>query len=222
MLDSLFSIIAPHYCLSCGKIGQGMCLRCKNNLSLSPIIYCVACGAQLQKYRCAAQCKLSQIPQYIATLREGVVQRLLHDTKFAYARGHIQILVDILERSPVHLPADAVIVPIPSSARHVRQRGFDHTKLLAKQLAQRGGCRAEFLLGRQHNHRQVGSSRSQRIAQADTAFYCAKSKGCTKPVVIVDDIITTGATMSAAVRCLQGAGYVNISILAVAYQPLEE
>lgn len=199
-----------------------MCVRCKNNLLPSPAVHCVVCGGYLQKYRCTKRCELVGIPQYITFPRKGTIKHLLHDMKFVHVREHSLILVDLLESSSIHLSADTTIVPIPSSAKHVRQRGFDHTKLLAKQLAKRNGCQVEFLLGRRHDYRQVGSNRSQRIAQADTAFYCTKAKSCKGPIIIMDDIVTTGATMNAAVRCLQKAGYGDISILAIAYQPLEE
>lgn len=222
MLDRLLSIIAPHHCLSCGKLGRGLCLRCKNNLSLTPSLDCMLCRARLSNERCRNGCRLHGVRQSIVTQRTGVIRELLHGMKFKQAREHTRVCADLLNEAIDDVDPQAYVVPIPTSVQHVRQRGFDHTRLIARRFAHLRGLSSTPLLWREHNHRQVGSNRIERFKQADTAFRVTQTSKTTRPLILLDDIVTTGATMAAAKECLETAGYTVAHIIAVAYQPLDE
>ncbi|NLA43330.1 ComF family protein [Candidatus Saccharibacteria bacterium] len=150
-----------------------------------------------------------------------MVKKLINDIKFNYAREHILVLAKILSSIQYKFDNDLVVVPIPTSSSHVRQRGFDHTKILAKKFAKIRKLNYSTTLGRNHNHQQIGSSRKARSIQAKTAFYYKSKLPLDSQIMLLDDVVTTGSTVLAAVDCLQQAGHQNISILAVAHQPLE-
>ena len=76
------------------------------------------------------------------------------------------------------------------------------------------------LLQRSHNAVQHKVSRSQRRKQAEIAFVCNYKLDATVPYLIIDDIVTTGATIKAATRVLKGAGANEVWVAAVARQPL--
>jgi len=97
-------------------------------------------------------------------------------------------------------------MPIPTaSSRRIRQRGFDHTKLLAQQLGQILKLDVRTSLRRIGQSQQVGTKSAQRIKQAEGMFQVAGSVTDQK-IILVDDVTTTGATLEEAARVLKRAG----------------
>lgn len=102
---------------------------------------------------------------------------------------------------------DALIVPIPTATIRLRRRGYDHTRLLARQLSRLLGLPYATALARLGQSRQVGTKRTERISQLAGAFY-VKNAGLIKGahILLVDDVVTTGATLEEAARTLKRAG----------------
>lgn len=119
------------------------------------------------------------------------------------------------------LPVSSQLVPLPTSPRHIRQRGYDHIKRIAYTFVKHRNITYAPLLVRRHNLRQVGASRKVRFLQAADAFYCKKSVSPEIEYILFDDVITTGATMAAAIAALREAGARQCTIIAIAHQPLE-
>jgi ComF family protein len=105
------------------------------------------------------------------------------------------------------LPAEALIVPVPTANKRVRGRGYDQAKLLARELSRQSRLPYLDCLVRSGHTHQVGSSRQQRQQQLRGAFRIidpAKIRGCC--ILLVDDVVTTGATLEAAAQTLGIAG----------------
>ena len=105
---------------------------------------------------------------------------------------------------------DAILVPVPSTLANAKKRGFSHTALLAKALARRipNGSYREILKSAKPREDQVGLSPTERIQNMKEAFRADlrgfDAKG--RPLVLVDDVLTSGATMAEAITCLEAAG----------------
>jgi ComF family protein len=117
------------------------------------------------------------------------------------------------------LSADAVLVPVPLHPRRRRQRGFNQSALLARALGARTGLPVvEALRRRRDTDAQTGLSAAARRANVRGAFVArvppALLRG--RPVVMVDDVVTTGATATACARALAGAGADEIRLLTLA------
>jgi competence protein ComFC len=93
----------------------------------------------------------------------------------------------------------AVFTWIPASSSAKRRNGFDHSALLARQLSKVAKCSARNLLKRVDNGEQIGRSAAQR--QTHAAF--AARGGVARRVVLVDDVVTTGASFRSAARILR-------------------
>jgi predicted amidophosphoribosyltransferase len=147
----------------------------------------------------------------------------------AYDRSARQALVALKnrdERARVGEWADrmATLVPAldglvvtwaPTSDRRRRRRGFDQAELLARAVARRRRLPVARLLRRLPGAAQAGRTASERAA--NPAF--ASRRPCTAPVLVIDDVATTGATLSAAAAVLRQAGAPAVHGLVVARAP---
>jgi len=114
-----------------------------------------------------------------------------------------------------------VVVPIPTIAQHVRQRGYDHTKLFAKRFATRRSIPiSTSLLARNTNAKQLGANRKTRIKQAQQAFRLTAAPQASKVYLLIDDIATTGSTLEYAARTLLSGGAEHVWVAVIARQPL--
>jgi ComF family protein len=118
---------------------------------------------------------------------------------------------------PVLEAADCVI-PIPLSAARLCERGFNQSYELVKHLAPRkADIRSLFRL--EHASHQVGATREVRLEQARHTFWIEPTRIPAlqgQHVVLVDDVMTTGATMSEAARTFRKAGVAHITGLVFA------
>jgi ComF family protein len=119
----------------------------------------------------------------------------------------------------VTLPAGAAIVSVPLARRRRIERGYDQAGLLADELASaagRGDARLRGVLRRiRETKPQVGRGRGERIRNVKGAFWANGSvEG--REIVLVDDVVTTGATADAASRALLDAGASRVAVVALA------
>ncbi len=134
-------------------------------------------------------------------------------------------LLDTFGRSAE--PAPALLLPIPLSAARLRERGYNQAWELARRLARVLNCRADasLLLRVKDTPHQLALAPDQRAGNVRTAFAIeprrrAELSGAT--VTLVDDVMTTGATVSEAARVLLQAGAARVHVWVVARTPLDD
>ncbi|MCA9324597.1 ComF family protein [Candidatus Saccharibacteria bacterium] len=104
-------------------------------------------------------------------------------------------------------PEDAVVIHVPTATSRVRQRGFDQASLLARRLARSTPLTHIGALARRGQERQVGSGRKERFEHLLSAFWVQRPELVAgKHIILIDDVITTGATLEAAASVLRKAG----------------
>jgi ComF family protein len=177
--------------------GQGACGRCRRGLNPT------AAGASLGPY-------------------EGSLRAVLHELKYRGRRRAARRLgQELLGSAAVRrlLTADAVLVPVPLHPRRRRERGFNQSELLAAELARGTGLRlaAGALVRRRDTSPQAGLSAAARRANVEGAFAVRqRARVDGRPVVLVDDVLTTGATARGCARVLREAGASEVRVLTVA------
>jgi ComF family protein len=149
---------------------------------------------------------------------DGHVKTLIGRLKFDRAKAAAKDLARLL-RPLAPTDADLVVTHLPTAPDRARQRGYDQAALLAAELARLLGVRHYTLLRRGGAQRQLGQSRTVRKQQMHQAFWTISDKNIkNRQILLVDDVLTTGATCEAAAAVLKasGAKRVSVTVCAVA------
>lgn len=221
MIDILLSRIAPHLCCGCGKTGTLLCDDCKYDIISETSSLCVSCGIGTNSKGICQRCDVKYSRAWCVGERSGVLQRLIGDFKFQNMHAAHKPLSLLLLETLDQLPPNTTVVPIPTVPSHIRERGYDHTLLLARQVASRRHIRLQQVLIRNNSTKQRGATRSQRIAQAKSAFKVTGKIDASVPYLLLDDVVTTGATIKYAAEALHQAGATEIWVAVIARQPLD-
>jgi ComF family protein len=228
MIDWLLRWISPHICEDCGEVGTTLCKRCNFDILQSKWQKCVNCGCQMTTTELAKSGNMCRncsgtLPfqrVFIVGERTKTLKKLVGNYKYfsrrESAKAMAKLLNDIL---PKKLPTDLTIVPIPTIPEHIRERGFDHMKLAARQLARQRGLECcPNLLCRTDNVSQHSAGLRQRQKQAVRAFSVNPRYVMPHYILLIDDIYTTGATTTAVAKLLKKHGAKEIWLGIVARQ----
>jgi ComF family protein len=224
LLEKLIAIVAPHTCLVCSIENNILCSACAFDVFAPLPSACIFCSKPTVEWRicvaCSKKTKLASV--YVAGEYGGVIAEVLQLYKFERAKAAHKILGSVLDSTLPYLDNLWLIVPLPTAHSRARVRGYDQSVLLAEELARLRGLRFERVLARLHSERQLGAGRKQRKEQAARAYSCTNPKLVkNKRVLLIDDISTTGASLSAAADLIHRAGASQVNAAVVAWQKLK-
>ena len=215
-------LIYPPICGGCGKAGVSWCEACQEKVQIIQPPICNFCGRRLKASGLCALCRTWR-PHFEAMRSwadfEGPLREALHRLKYerdiglgvVLARPLIQYLVDA--GWPVH-----VVVPVPLGVARQRERGYNQAALIARPVALASGLayRPKALRRVRETHSQVGLSLEERRENVREAFKARPDLVAGVNVLIVDDTVTTAATMEACAVGLKEAGAERVYGLSVA------
>ena len=220
MKKSLFDLIAPHYCCSCGEIGRILCDYCKNDIVAEPYSACIACGNLATNLGICKDCETVFSRAWCVGERTDALKDLINLYKFERARAAYTVITEMLDEVVAQLPDETIVTSVPTIAAHVRQRGFDHAQLIAREFARRRKIPYQPTVRRASNLVQHGATRAKRQKQAARAFTCEPVRSGV--YLLVDDIFTTGATANYASQALLDAGATEVWLAIGARQPFDD
>lgn len=222
MIDKALQMIAPHHCYGCGLVGRALCINCKNHIVFDAFELCLACRKPtLALSGICRDCKPSYDRAWCVGLYEGALKETLHAYKFERAKSAYRDFADLLDARVDVLPADVIVTYVPTLSSHRRQRGYDHMKLIAKSFARKRGLKCKSILVRLNKTHQRGSSAKDRWSQSQGA-YMAKNVVAGATYLLLDDVVTTGATIEHAARVLKRAGAGQVWVATIARQTLDD
>ena len=209
-LGKLLDLLYPRRCTFCHCLMRsegGVCADCRKKLP-----YTGELGRE-QKFSHVARCVS---PLYY----EGDVRASLHRYKFGnltgYAAEYTDLLLKCLDESAVTCDS---ITWVPLSRRRLRKRGYDQARLLAEEISRRSGVPCEPMLKKlRDNPAQSRTGNAERRRANVAGIYACPDEALVKDkrVLLVDDIVTTGATLSECARVLKQSGAKLVCAVTVA------
>ncbi len=239
-LKRLLDFVYPTRCVSCRKTGLLLCDECRSRLELLEKLSCVVCGRAAVGGFTHPGCANRNTPERMLAgfayghrfqrdpARGGggappkaVARRLVQALKYRRLQPlsnlMVELLINELEDLGVEFGSEALVIPIPLSFWRRGARGFNQAELLGKTLANRLGLsfRRDLLHRLKDSPSQVSLSRPERSANVRGVFALKETLNG-EDVLLVDDVITTGATVREAARTLKKGGAGQVWVLAFA------
>ena len=199
-----------------------MCDACRKRIRRLEEPMCRRCGLELPSARdeCGCRARLSSLTRLrSAVAYEGPVERAVHRFKYeGWRRLAEPLALLIAERLAVEGVGAQMVVAVPLHPARMRQRGFNQADLLAGSVRRRLSMRAPNgeLVRTRATPPQVGRDRLRRFENVAGAFAW---RGCAlsgEPILLVDDVATTGATLDACASALRAAGSGPVTGVSVA------
>lgn len=225
ILESLIGILAPPQCVVCGDEGSVLCAACAHAEIIPYGERCFNCGAATPLARTCERCR-GNSPRHVwtTTYYEKAAQELVRTYKFGHQRAAAESLAALMIKTLLDFnsvenlePLNYLIVPVPTATSRVRQRSFDHSTHLARQIARRLNLKCMTALSRLGQTHQVGALRSERLKQIDGKYFVRYPNLVNgQNILLIDDVVTTGATLRAATKALRGAGAKRVDALVFA------
>ena len=215
LTSTAVDLLFPLHCAGCRREGNLLCAVCVDELPRLSPPYCSLCASPGTRSPCR-DCRESPLAVDIIRapfLMKGAIREAVHSLKYRGVRAAAPELGRLLAKFLAgQSAAGELLVPVPLHPRRLRSRGYNQSALLARELAKLSGLALEEgLLSRVTDAPpQAGTaSRQQRWANVAGGFRCTgEVRG--KKVVLVDDVATTGSTLSAGAAALKAAGAASV------------
>src|SRR6266566_8800606 len=225
-LEAAVSLLYPPVCTICGgnvRAGEYLCNRCEAKAVRIIAPFCQKCsepfeGAITSEFTCA-NCahRTIHFDAAVSAYRgRGIVRQIIHN--FKYGRQiHLRHLVGrwlcaALDDPRLRGRRFDVIIPVPLHPTRKRERGFNQASLLAELLSAQISIQSQPLLERiRYTTTQTALDRAERMENLHNAFRLRKNMNVRGlRVLLIDDVLTTGSTLSECARVLKDAGVISV------------
>jgi ComF family protein len=212
----------PARCLGCQRRGVALCDAYRHELPYLPAGVCTRCALpRIGTGTCRGCARLSPVVSAIraAFTYEGAARAAILALKFRAGRHLTPLMGELLRTELRRLPLQVdVVVPVPLAPRRLKMRGYNQALLLAEQIVPATrGAQVVNALARGERRAQSTLDSEARLRNLNGAFVCARPADVAgRRVLLVDDVVTTGATASACADTLAEAGAGRITVLAFA------
>ncbi|OIO68867.1 MAG: hypothetical protein AUJ57_09775 [Zetaproteobacteria bacterium CG1_02_53_45] len=234
LVNGLRKLLFPPACLFCrqpmesGDVAQGCCTGCFEHIHIWPTAVCLHCGKPMPDGMPPGPCGscLSHPPAQSRTLNlyayAGPVRDAVLEWKLQGREAGVRWLLSAaMPRLAHEISPDTLLLPVPMPLSRMRKSGQHHAANLCRWMADELGCAWQWQLLRRRGEqpRQSSLSGAARRKNLCNAFLLANDQGVNvehySSICIVDDIMTTGATLHYAARACRKSG-VPVSVLSLA------
>jgi len=208
-VDFLF----PRWCVGCSREGGFLCDLCRQSLPRITPQLCPKCcrpqpGGELCPDCISWQAQIDGIRSPFQF--DGVIRQAIHQLKYRNLRALAtplgRLLQEYLATNPI--PVE-VLVPVPLHPKRLRERGYNQSGLLARELGKLANLPVvdDCLIRQKHTPPQArASTRDERKNNVAGAFTCHDQRLNNKAVLLIDDVSTSGATINACAATLKSSG----------------
>jgi predicted amidophosphoribosyltransferase len=203
LIEQIVSLLAPPLCAACGAempVGEIVCERCETELATAPVV------------REAGPVGLDLAVS--ASPFEGAARRVVHGLKYARRLSLARIAAEAMCWALPRWETPHAVVPVPPAPWRWRWRGFDPAEEIAASLSELTALPLEACLRRGGGRRQVGRRRWERLSEPPGVWLEGDPPAT---ALLVDDVWTTGATLSACALALRAGGCRKVVGLTLAH-----
>ncbi len=226
LLRGLGSLFFPSLCVVCSEAietGEYLCAACSGKAPRISAPFCAKCsepftGAITETFSCANCAHRSlYFESAVAAYRSrGIVRKLVHEFKYGKQR-HLRYpvarwLVETMDDPRLRGRRFDILVPVPLHPARERERGFNQATLLAELLSVAASIPLYSLMERiRYTTTQTAYDRAKRMENLHDAFRLRKNANVRQlRVLLIDDVLTTGSTLSECARVLKAAGAISV------------
>ncbi len=212
MRSRLVDLLLPPRCGGCRMVGSWLCGRCRSRIRRLEEPLCRRCGAEVESARsdCGCRARLKSLSRLrSAAAYEGPLEIALQRFKYhGWRRLAEPLALLVAERLVVEGVSAPWAVAVPLHPSRQRQRGFNQSELLARELRRRLALSRPLgeLVRTRATPPQVGHDRRWRLDNVRDAFEWRGPPLEAGAILLVDDVATTGATLEACAAALRAAG----------------
>lgn len=227
--------LLPPLCLACQtptSVASGLCAACWQDLAFIEPPVCDRMGTPFpydQGGDMISAVALADPPPWhkarAAVIFDDVARKLIHALKYRDRHETMSLVARLMWRAGAEILADdPLIVPVPLYRWRLWQRRYNQSALLAKQIARlaRGSFRPGMLVRHRATRSQAGLGEKDRRRNVRGAFSVPEAQRAAVyggHIILVDDVMTTGATAGACARVLLDAGAGRVDVLTFALVP---
>ncbi|MGX1927747.1 ComF family protein [Flagellimonas sp. 2504JD4-2] len=226
ILNEINNILLPRVCFGCNaQLSRGesvLCTVCRHEMPLTDYNFSDENPVDRIFY---GRIPIKKAVSFLFFSKKGAVKQLLHYLKYKNQEQIGDFLGDwcgsSLEREE-HLKSVDVVVPVPLHPKKQKKRGYNQVELFAKKISKviNADYRDDILIKVNNTKTQTKKSRLLRWESAQEDFELnANIKKGFHHLLLVDDVITTGATIEACAQKLHALGNVSVSVLSMAVVP---
>lgn len=229
-INKLLFFVAVPKCSACGErllqTEIALCQSCKKSYDALLSFNCSVCSLPYNECECSNKfLKSHHVRKVYKVFRyfpgdEPPTNMLIYRLKRDNRHDVVDFLVNELKTSLLNKNIkldNTIITNVPRRRASVRKYGFDHAEVLAKSLSREIGAEyKKLLVSRAKKDQKKSQGKEDRLKNAEFDYRRKAPDILGKNVIIVDDIITTGASVAAAATLLKGMGAKRISALAIA------
>jgi competence protein ComFC len=236
LVHGLADIIFPRNCILCrqyiaDQTSPQICARCYDRIKFNTPPFCLRCSRHLDIFTVEGVCAtclrypIAFDSAWGAVNYNETAQKLLHLFKYHQKTAvrviFARLMGEFLHSYQIPLGGFDYVTPIPLHPVRLRERGFNQSELLAQYVHTQTGIPVlNPLIRSRPTNIQAFLGQKERWTNLQGAFTMSRSFNINnKSILLVDDLLTTGATASAAALALKDGGARNVGLLVVALAP---
>lgn len=223
----LLELLFPIECLNCGKEKEWLCQQCFNSIPLVNQFVCPICQRPSLNGATCLDCKNKTYLDgliFATYYDRPLIKKLIQKMKYYFIKDVAEILAEL----PIKLIINSnlysslqpdLVIPIPLHRKKILERGFNQSEIIAQKIAQKfnwplGNNIIARIKNTKSQTKLKKEKREQNIAGAFTV--CDKKIIKNKNIILIDDVVTTGATLEEAAKVLKKSGAKSVWAITVA------
>ena len=227
---SLLDLIFPKFCIGCNKFSTYLCENCKKNIIYMDYDKCIVCGKENQEGLTHKEClsKTNIDGNFSIFRHNNIIRKIMKNIKYKLATDMLSTLFSLIQKDDLkrqenlinsfHIKNEEIFLqPVPLHQNRFNSRGFNQSLIFAEFFSKTFSIPIIQSINRVLDTKQQAKmkNRKEREENIKNAFVLLEKPK--KNIIIIDDVLTTGETVSEIARLLKNNGCENVFVFTMAH-----